>query len=259
MRTALGSLRDARTQQLVVVAMLLAAWELASGRLVAFIFISSPTAVAVRLWERLSSGFLLPHILATFSQTAVGFVIGFVAGIVVGNILGLSAAAGRVGGPFLTFFYSLPRIAIAPLFVIWFGIGFPFKVAFVAFVVFFIGATATFSGIRQVQRVLVDGVRVMGPTGWQLFRMTILPQEALWITTAIRLAIPLAFATNIVAEFVASNAGLGFLMSNAAAVLDTTSLLAVVVFLAATTTLFLGLVSAVERRLFVWQKGIASD
>jgi NitT/TauT family transport system permease protein len=251
-----GFIRSSAFQRLVLVVVFLVSWEAASGRVISRLFFSSPSAVVAKMLALVQSGVLIPHSAATFSQTLVGFLIGFLAGIAVGNIFGLSRQLGRVGEPILTFFYSLPRIAIAPLFVIWFGIDFQFKVAFVAFVVFFIGATATFAGLRDADRMIVDGARVMGARGWQLFRMTILPQEVLWITTSIKLALPLAIATDIVAEFVSSNVGLGFMMSNAAAVLDTTTLLAVVAYLALVVTVVLGALARVEARLLRWHVGL---
>lgn len=252
-----GALSSVHVQQALAVLVFLGAWELASGRLVPTLFVSSPSAVLARLYTLIVSGALSRHALATFAQTGSGYAIGFTAGVIVGNILGLSFVLGRFGGPFLTYFYSIPRIAIAPLFIVWFGVGFEFKVAFVAFVVFFIGAIATFGGLRQANRLLVDGARVMGADRWQLFRSAILPQEALWIFTSIRVSFPLAVASDIVAEFLASNVGLGFLMSNAASVLNTTTVLAVVIFLATVVTLVLGALSLIERWRFAWQKGLS--
>lgn len=240
----------------LVAILLVILWQITQALWVSPLFISSPSAVAVRLWNLTSSGFLVPHMVATFSQAAVGFVIGFAAGLVLGYCLGLSRQLGSIGGPFLNFFYSIPRIAIAPLFVIWFGIDFSFKALFVAFVVSFISAISVFGALRQANRTIVDAVWVMGARGFGLFRIAVFPQQVPAIFTAMRITLPLAVASDIVAEFVASNVGLGFIMNNAASVLNTATVLAVVVVLALTITLILAAVSLIERRVLRWQRGL---
>jgi NitT/TauT family transport system permease protein len=239
--------------QLIVVLVLLGAWQLASGWLVDPLFVSSPSAVVVRIVTLFQQGVMLPNAWVTFSQAFVGFIVGAVAGIIVGNVMGLIRSIGRVTSPFVTFFYTLPRIAIAPLFVIWLGVGFSFKAAFVAFVVVFIFITPTYAGLRDLDQDMISGIRVMGGRRWTVIRMAVLPQQFLWITTTIKLAFPTAVATDIVAEFVASNTGLGYLMNSAAGTLDITSLLAEVVFIAAVVTAVLGLLTLVEQRWFRWR------
>jgi NitT/TauT family transport system permease protein len=229
-------------------------WQLASGWLIDPLFVSSPIAVVVSLYQSFSTGSILPHIGVTFSQIGVGFVIGFVPGVVLGNVMGLSKRFGRLASPYLTFFFTIPLIAIAPLFVIWLGIGFAMKAGLVAFIVFFLVARTTFTGMSTINHELVDSVRLMGAGHWERIRLAILPQEAVWILTAAKLALPLAVAGDVVGEFISSNQGLGFVMNNAASVLDTTRLLMAVVILAVFVTAIVGLLSVVERRLLGWQK-----
>jgi NitT/TauT family transport system permease protein len=239
--------------QLAVIVVLLVAWQLVAGRLVPKLYISSPIDVAKRLWQLLTNGVLWPNAKTTFSQSIVGFLVGAVAGVFIGNVMGIIRVFGRVASPFVTFFYTLPRIAIAPLFVIWLGVGYSFKASFVAFVVVFIFITPTYAGLRDLDEDMINGIRVMGGRRWTVIRMAILPQQVLWITTTIKLAFPTAVATDIVAEFVASNQGLGYLMNEAAGILDTTSLLAEVVFISVVVTLVLGVISIAERRWFRWR------
>lgn len=239
--------------QLAVTVALLLAWQVTSGWLIDPLYISSPLAVVQRLVEMSQDGILLPNAWVTFSQALVGFLAGAVAGVFIGNVMGIVHIVGRVTSPFVTFFYTLPRIAIAPLFVIWLGVGFSFKVAFVAFVVVFIFITPTYAGLRDLDKDVIDGIRVMGGRRWTVIRMAILPQQVLWMTTTIKLAFPTAVATDIVAEFVASNQGLGYLMNSAAGTLDTTSLLAEVVFIALVVTVVLGALAIVEGRWFRWR------
>jgi NitT/TauT family transport system permease protein len=239
--------------QLIVVIVILAAWQGVSGRLVDKLYVSAPGDVIHRMFTLLSDGVLWPNAKATFEQATVGFVIGAAAGIVIGNVMGILKVVGQVASPFVTFFYTLPRIAIAPLFVIWLGIGFGFKSMFVAFVVVFIFITPVYAGLRDLDHDMVNGIRVMGAGRWTVIRTAILPQQVLWLTTTIKLAFPTAVATDIVAEFVASNKGLGYLMNEASGVLDTTSLLAEVVFIGLVVTVVLGVVSVIEHRWFRWR------
>jgi NitT/TauT family transport system permease protein len=239
--------------QLALIVVIIGAWQLASGPVIDPLYISSPWRVAKRLDEMLRDGILWSNSEATFYQAIVGFLVGAVAGIIIGNVMGIVRVFGRVASPFVTFFYTLPRIAIAPLFVIWLGVGFSFKAAFVAFVVVFIFITPTYAGLRDLDEDMINAIRVMGGRRWTVIRMAILPQQVLWITTTIKLAFPTAVATDVVAEFVASNKGLGYLMNEAAGVLDTTSLLAEVVFISVIVTLVLGVISVIERRWFRWR------
>ncbi|MGN6127272.1 MAG: ABC transporter permease [Humibacter sp.] len=239
--------------QTAIVVLLLIIWQLSSGWLVDPLYVSSPVAVVERLVQLIQTGILLPNTWVTFGQAMAGFVVGAITGIIIGNVMGVMKVFGTVASPFVTFFYTLPRIAIAPLFVIWLGVGFSFKASFVAFVVVFIFITPTYAGLRDLDWDMVNGIHVLGGRRWTIIRMAILPQEVLWITTTIKLAFPTAVATDIVAEFVASNQGLGYLMNAAAGTLDTASLLAEVLFISVIVTGVLGLVSLAERRWFRWR------
>ena len=239
--------------QVGLIALLLVAWQLISGRLISSLYVSSPLKVADRLWQLMDNGQLWPNAKATFSQSGLGFLIGMVAGIIIGNLMGILAVLGRIGAPFVTFFYTMPRIAIAPLFVVWLGIGFTFKTAFVAFVVVFYFITSTFAGLSSMDPDLANGIRVMGAGRWRTIRMAILPQQILWITVTFKLALPTAVATDITAEFVASQSGLGFMMNSAAGTLDTASLLAEVVFISVAVTLVIAIVTMIERKWFRWR------
>jgi sulfonate transport system permease protein len=117
----------------------------------------------------------------------------------------------------------------------------------------FIFITPTYAGLRDLDEDMIAGIRVMGGSRLTAFRMAVLPQQVLWISTTIKLALPTAVATDIVAEFVASNQGLGYLMNSAAGTLDTASLLAEVVFVSAVVTVVIGLLSIGERWWFRWQ------
>lgn len=260
-RISAGTIRKERrsqalqllTRRTVFAVALVALWWLISKFFVDPLFISTPQDIVKRLWEMISTGLLREHWVTTFSQVSVGFATGYLAGLVIGNFLGLVRPVGILLEPFVNFVYGIPRIAIAPLFVIWFGIGFQLKAVFVAFVVLFVVAIASLGSIQQTDRQIVNGVRVMGSSGWELFRTTLLPQQIPSLMTAFKITFPHAVAADIVAEFISSNKGLGYLMANAATVLDTTTVLSIVIVVATTITVVLGILGLVERRMLRWQ------
>jgi NitT/TauT family transport system permease protein len=248
-----GGWRRVKVEHVVLPLAAIGLWQVISGRLIPTLFISSPSAVAIELYRLFSSGTVLPDVVVTYSQVGAGLLVGFGGGVVLGNLMGISTRAGRLLSPYLTFFFTIPLISIAPIFVIWFGIGFAMKAALVAFLVFFLTARTTVVGMMTLDQLVINSINIMGASRWQLIRLTILPQEILWITTAAKLAIPLSIAAEIVGEFISSNSGLGYLMNNAASVLDTTELLSVVVIISFTVTIVVGGVSLLERKLLSWR------
>ena len=122
---------------LFLVAILLG-WQLASGRLVSEFFISKPSAIIATLLEWIADGSLFFHAAITATEAFAGFALGSAAGIVAGTLLGRAQLLAEIVEPFIMAFYSLPKVALAPLFVLWFGIGIEMKIVLTAAVVFFL-------------------------------------------------------------------------------------------------------------------------
>ena len=152
------------TCQVLLGAVLLLVWQGASGRLVDNFFISNPVDVGTRLFGWISDGSLFVHIWATVHATVVGFVIGSVAGVILGVWLGVSPFASRLLNPYLSALNALPKVALAPLFVLWFGLGIESKIALAAVLVLFLVFLNTYAGVREVDRDLIDGARLMKAT-----------------------------------------------------------------------------------------------
>ena len=242
-----------RISRLLLCVGLLGFWQLASGRLVSDFWISSPVGVfhgLIRLWN---DGLLLPSIGATMLETVAGFVVGAAMGILLGVTLGVNRIIAKVLDPFLLGLYSLPRVALLPLFILWFGIGFQMKVVFTALLVFFPIFMNTLAGVRSVDHDLIDVLRVMGASRMDAIRKVFIPSALAWVFAGLRISVPFALIGAVVAEMFSSNKGLGYLISVTANQFDTAGLFAA---LGVTTALGLLLDAAVrlmERRLIRWQ------
>src|SRR6202048_1655449 len=137
-------------------------WQWAAGRLIKEIYVSKPSAVAVRLYEVFSSGEIYPHLWTTGQELVLGYVIGVSGGILAGYRLRRSPRLASIFEPYVMAFYGVPKIALAPLFIIWFGIGIWSKVALASIMVFFLLFYNVYSGVRAVDRELVNLTLVMG-------------------------------------------------------------------------------------------------
>ena len=251
--------RDARdrailiVQRLVLLAVLLAGWEaaVAYGKIQA-LWVSRPSAIATTLWEFFVGGSIYPHLLTTLGNALAGLAAGSLGGIVLGFLMARFDRFGKIIDPFINFFYSIPRIALAPLFVLWFGIGLGSKVATIFAIVFFLLLVNTVTGIRQVDRHLVRGMQAMGATRWQINRYVVIPSTLVWILAGLRLAIPQSVIGAVIAEYVGATKGLGYLILFASANLDTTTVLSAVVVLGVISILITEIVNKVESILLRW-------
>jgi NitT/TauT family transport system permease protein len=213
--------------RLVVAVVFLAAWQLASGRWISEFWVSSPSAIFTALVKLTTDGLLLPSLAATVGEAVTGFVFGIVFGVLLGIALGVNKVVARVLDPFLVGFYSLPRVALVPLFILWFGIGFETKVIFTALLVFFPVFMNTLSGVRNVDNDLIDVIRVMGASRFDAVRKVFIPSALVWVFAGLRISAPYALIGAVVAEMFTSNKGLGYLISMTANQFDTAGVFAV--------------------------------
>ncbi|GII97071.1 ABC transporter permease [Sinosporangium siamense] len=255
----------ARRRQTVIVAVArialavagLLAWELASDRLISSFWISSPSAIWSALLRFTADGQLVPAVWVTLLETAAGFAAGGAAGILVGLAFGISPIIARILDPYLVALNSIPRVALIPLFILWFGIGFETKVLFAATLVFFPVFLNTFAGARDVDRDLIDVIRVMGASRLDVIRRVFVPSALVWVFAGLRMSIPFALIGAVIAEMFTSNEGLGYLIAVTANQYDTAGSFA---SLLVTTVLGLVLtwgVSQAERRTLRWRSNNA--
>jgi NitT/TauT family transport system permease protein len=254
------SVRARRRETLIVVlsrvlfgVAFLAAWQLASGPVVSEYWISNPADVAsalVRLWEDEALG---AAIVATLTETAVGFALGASAAIVIGIALAANRVIARIADPYMVAFTSIPRVALIPLLILWFGVGFQTKVIFTALLVFFPVFMNTLAGARSADNDLIDVLRVMGATRADAIRKVLIPTSLAWVFAGLKISIPFALIGAVVAEMFTSNQGLGHLISSTANQFDTAGNFAVLFVTTLLGLLMTGLVALLERHLLRWQ------
>lgn len=239
--------------QIAFALLLLAAWQVASGWLLDPFVVSNPVHVALRLWEWLSTGSVWVHVWATVYATLIGFLIGAVLGVAGGLWLGLSPFLSRLLNPFIWAFNSLPKVALAPLFILWFGLDINSKVALAAVLVVFLVFVNTFSGVREVDQDLIDSLRLMRASRWQILRKVILPSATPWIFVGLKASVPYALIGTIIGEMIASSRGLGYLVQRAGSEFDTAGVFAALVVIAVLAMIFNELVNLVQLRLERWK------
>ncbi len=232
---------------------LLAAWELSSGRLIDPFWISSPTAVFGYLWEIISDGSIFGHLAVTLYETFTGFFIGAIAGIGLGFLLAGREVLAQVLDPYIIAFNGVPRIALAPLFIIWFGIGPNSKVILVVTVVFFLTFFNTYSGVKGVDLELKNVLRIMGATERQILLKVTIPASIPWITTGLKISVPYAIVGAVVGEFVAASKGLGYLINYNTSLFSTTGALGGILILALIVVLCNELINRAESYLLRWR------
>jgi NitT/TauT family transport system permease protein len=239
--------------QIVLGIILLIAWQLSADRLVDKFMISSPADVIARLWGWIASGTIYVHVWATVYATVIGFLIGAIAGVVGGLWLGLSPFLSRLLDPYIWAFNALPKVALAPLFILWFGLGINSKIALAAVLVVFLVFVNTFAGVREVDPDLVDSLRLMRAKRRQILTKVVLPSATSWIFVGLKTAVPYALIGTIIGEMIAANRGLGYLVQRSGAEFDTAGVFAALVVIAVLAVIFNEMVARVQDRIQGWK------
>ena len=214
------------TLRLIVLVAFVLFWEVSvqSGLANPF-WISSPSKIAIRAVELMGGGVLFHHLGVTLLEAFSGLVAGTVAGVLLGIVLGSSRIVGQVVEPFIMAINSLPRVALAPLLVMYVGIGFASKFLLAFSLVVVIVMVNTFEGVRAVDPTLVNAMRILGAGRMQLFRMVLLPNSVPWILAGVRVSVSFSIVGAIVGEFISARAGIGFLIDRASGAYDTTGIM----------------------------------
>lgn len=198
--------------RVVLLCAFLLVWELAAGRLVQEFFISRPSAIIAVFIKWMLDGSLFYHAAITATEAFLGYVIGGLLGMAFGVFLGRTQLLAEVLDPFIMAFYSLPKVALAPLFILWLGLGLEMKVTLVSVIVFFLVFLNTYTGVREVSRELIAILNLMGAKERHLLLKVVIPSAVTWVFTGLRISAPYALIGAIVAELMAANRGLGYLL-----------------------------------------------
>lgn len=198
------------------------------------------------------------HLMITLVETVIAFVLGVAAGLVVGLWLGLSRYASEVLSPFITAANSMPRVILAPIFGMWFGLGIWSKVALAFTLVFFIVFFNVYRGIREVNPVLLNNARMLGANRRQLLRSVYLPSATSWVFSSLHTSVGMAFVGAVVGEYLGSASGVGYLILQAEGSFDMSTVVAGILVLTACALVLDYLVTFCERHFLKWQPSSGS-
>jgi NitT/TauT family transport system permease protein len=216
-------------------------------------FFSRPVDVARRVGGWISSGSVWPHLATTLSEATLAFLIGVVSGVVLGFLLARWSFLSDLFYPYIRVCNALPRVVLAPIFLLWFGLGIWSKVALGVTVVFFIVFFNTYQGVRDVDIVQLNNARMLGAGEKQLIRHVLVPSALTWIFSSLHISIGFAIIAVVVGEYLGSSRGVGYLISQAEGVFDTTGVFAGMAVLSAVVLLVGALVDRLERYLLRWK------
>ncbi|WP_394828808.1 ABC transporter permease [Pendulispora albinea] len=244
--------------RIVLVVAWLASWELAATYWIDPFFYSKPSLVAARLVEWFaqgtSQGSIGVQIAVTLEEAVVGFVLGSLAGVVLGILLGRSPLLAEICAPFIKAANAVPRIVLASLFVIWFGlIGPASKIATAFVLVFFAVFFNAFQGAREVDRNLVNNARILGASPLQILLTIVVPSATSWILASLHSAFGFALIGAVVGEVVGADKGLGLLINRAQGNFDSAGIYAGMIVITVLALVAESLLTALEKRLLKWR------
>ncbi len=244
-------------------------WQLVSRNDQYAFFLGEPVKVAGRMWSWfMPFGFeataLFPdglpgradiyqHLGVTLLETGLAFAIGTVLGLVFGLWLALAPTASAILEPYIKAANSMPRVILAPIFALWFGLGIWSKVALAVTLVFLIGFFNVYQGVKEVSPVILANARMLGANQKQLLRTVYLPSATSWVFSSLHTSVGLAFVGAVVGEYLGSARGVGYLILQAEGTFDVNTVFAGIVVLTAFALLLDGLVGRIEKRLMKWR------
>jgi NitT/TauT family transport system permease protein len=246
--------RDVNLARAIVLVAFVALWQLGAN-LHWFDpgVLPSPLAIWQHVVKWSLDGSLWFHSWITIQETIAGFVIGAAGGIVAGFAIGRYPLVAEVLDPFILAIYSVPKVALAPLFLVWFGIGIWMKIILAAVTVVFIVFFNTLAGVRNVDRDLVDAVWLMGAKPRDVLLKVLVPSAMGWALTGVRIAIPYALIGAIIGELIASNRGIGYLIASSASGYDTAGVFAALIVLTILAIALNAVVDVIDHRLSRWK------
>ena len=258
-----------RVWQISVLVLVLLVWQLVSRDPQIAFFLGEPVRVLGRIWSwfmpfGLGASVFFPdglagradiylHLGVTLLETVLAFGIGTVLGLVCGLWLALAPLASAILEPYIKAANSMPRVILAPIFALWFGLGIWSKVALAVTLVFFIVFFNVYQGVKEVSPVVLANARMLGANQRQLLHTVYLPSATAWVFSSLHTSVGLAFVGAVVGEYLGSARGVGYLILQAEGTFDVNTVFAGIVVLTGFALLLDGLVGRVERRLMKWQ------
>jgi NitT/TauT family transport system permease protein len=220
-------------------------------------FVSRPSDIARRIVTWVMTGSVWHHLVTTLEEALLGLVFGSALGITLGFVLARSPLVARVCDPYITMLNAIPRVVLAPIFLLWFGLGIWSKVALAVTLVFFVMFFNTYQGVRDADRVLVDNARMLGASERQLVRHVLIPSALTWIFSSLHTSLGFALVGAVVGEYLGSARGLGYVIQQAEGTFDTTGVFAGMVVLGVVVVVVSAVVARLERWLLRWKNAQA--
>jgi NitT/TauT family transport system permease protein len=234
--------------RILVLVSLLSAWEILACLSPRIQFaVASPATIGPQIIDLLRGGKIWPHIIATGGASFLGLILGTVLGTLLGLLTWFSRTIARLLKPFVLALGALPILAVAPLMIIWFGIGFQMKVALACLSTIFVAFAQSSRGAESVSKTYIEVLRGMNATGRQIFFKAVIPGSLDWVFSAMRLNAGLALLGAFIGEFIASNVGLGYLVLKASSLYNVPRAIAASLFIVALALLFDWLAGVVEK------------
>jgi NitT/TauT family transport system permease protein len=248
--------------RIALVAVWLISWELTATYLIDPFFYSKPSAVWTKLVDWFtggtSQGTIWEQIAVTLQEAVAGFLLGALAGVVLGILLGRSRLLADICAPFIKAANAVPRIVLASLFVIWFGLGMSSKVATAFVLVFFAVFFNAFQGAREVDRNLINNARILGAGRLQVLSTIVVPSATSWILASLHSAFGFALIGAVVGEFTGADRGLGLLINHAQGTFDAAGIYAGMIVITVIALLAEWVLTLAENKLLKWRPPAAS-
>jgi ABC-type nitrate/sulfonate/bicarbonate transport system permease component len=239
----------------ISVVIVLAIWEVIWSYTdwISPLFFSGPSAIAKQFWYGLNEGTLLSDLAFSGKNFAIGFALALVGGVVVGVIVGWYRVARMVFAPFLNALYATPRLAMMPLIIIWFGIGYESKVFIVFLSAFFPILVNTIGGIRTLDRDLLRAARAFCASDWQIFKTLAVPASVPFILTGVRQGVALGLIGVVVGEMLGGSEGIGFMVTYGGQTFQTDTVFVGVIIIAFAGIVLTSIAERLERRFSRWR------
>jgi NitT/TauT family transport system permease protein len=252
--SSLDTLKN-RILSILLLCLVLGIWQGSSIFLNIPVFIlPSATAVAQGLWRGTVSGLYLHHAAVTIFEVLAGFTLGSFLGLALGVAVALNRRFAYFIYPYIIMFQSMPKVALAPLFVLWFGLGLTSKIVTAALVAFFPMMINTISGLNSADKDRIDLIRSLGGSELQVFTMLRLPSALPFIMAGLEIAMALALIGTVVTEFLGAEAGLGVLMQSMNFVMDVAGSFSVLIILAVVGLLLNQMLIVIRHRVLFWER-----
>jgi NitT/TauT family transport system permease protein len=216
-------------------------------------FFGEPVRMFQVIWVWFSEGEIYRHLWVTLQETVLAFVIGSALGLLMGLWLGLSPTASALFDPYITAMNAMPRVVLAPIFMVWFGLGIASKVALGVTLVFFIVFYNVYQGVKEVSPVVLNNTVMLGANRKQLLRYVYLPSATSWLFSSLHTSVGMAFVGAVVGEYLGSARGVGYLIHQAEGSFDINTVFAGILVLTAFALVLDFAVGLAEKRLLVWR------